>query len=214
MPAKSIIIWQALIWLTVGIGWIITSHIIFLYIIVCSALILGLTFFSHRDPERSIPKGRGIIVAPSDGRVIDIQKGAPMPGNGVTGWRITIFLSLLDVHVNRNPVSGEINHYSYHRGRFHSALSDASSEYNEHTLIGISCECGQVFIRQIAGLIARRIVCRLRVGDGVQKGDRFGMIKFGSRVELYLPSHIVLCIHRGMRDRGGESVIGRFDFKS
>ena len=160
----------------------------------------ALYFF--RDPDRDIPPGP-VCVAPADGRVVQVREEP----DGRT--RISIFLSIFDVHVNRAPVSGRVLSMRYSPGRFRMAhLASASVENERNTLVVEDLAGGsQVELSQIAGLIARRIVCRKQVGDDIEKGERFGLIKFGSRTDLVLGSEWDLAVRPGDRVRGGSSVL-------
>ncbi len=168
-----------------------------------------LAFF--RDPER-VPPGRpGAILAPADGRVVSVAPGVPPAELGlgsVPRWRVSIFLSVLNVHVNRVPVDGTVTRIAYRHGAFVSASMDKASEANERNAIAIRLPDGsELAVVQIAGLIARRIVCSLREGDAVQAGARFGIIRFGSRTDLYLPEGLRPIIAVGQTMIGGETVI-------
>lgn len=160
--------------------------------------------YFFRDPERSIPEGP-VCVSPADGRVVQI-KAEP---EGRT--RISIFLNIFDVHVNRVPVAGRIRSVRYSRGRFRLAHLEAASAQNERNTLVIEEHDGRrrVEISQIAGLIARRIVCRIKTGDTVRKGERFGLIKFGSRVDVLLGQEWEIAVRRGERVAGGSSVLAR-----
>lgn len=162
--------------------------------------LFALYFF--RDPDREIPPGP-VCVAPADGRVVQVRAEP----DGRT--RISIFLSIFDVHVNRAPVSGRVLSMRYSPGRFRMAhLASASVENERNTLVVEDLESGStVELSQIAGLIARRIVCRKRVGDDIEKGERLGLIKFGSRTDLVLGSEWDLRVRPGDRVRGGNSVL-------
>jgi len=171
------------------------------------ALLIIFTIYFFRDPEREIPARRGIIVSPADGRIIGVEKiSSPFSENRVT--KITIYLSLWDVHINRIPVSGKITRVDYKSGRFYPAFEPKASEKNEHTIIEIKGKAGLFYIKQIAGMVARRIVCHLKVGDKVRLGQRFGMIKFGSRVEFYLPLSVNVKVNEGDKVRAGQTIIG------
>ena len=180
-----------------------------LSIIVIVAIVFTVIFF--RDPERITPAGQGVIVSPADGRIVDVKEVTNLSFCESPLNMVSIFLSLWDVHVNRMPISGKIAFMKYSQGRFLPAFIGESSKRNEQNTIGIDGEMGRVFIKQIAGLIARRIVCRLRVGDRINRGERFGMIRFGSRVELFLPTSVKIEVLRGQRVKGGISIIGRAD---
>lgn len=169
--------------------------------LVCACCGLFALYF-FRDPDREIPSGP-VCVAPADGRVVQVREEP----DGRT--RISIFLSIFDVHVNRAPVSGRVLSMRYSPGRFRMAhLASASVENERNTLVVEDLESGStVELSQIAGLIARRIVCRKRVGDDIEKGERVGLIKFGSRTDLVLGSEWDLRVRPGDRVRGGNSVL-------
>jgi len=159
------------------------------FLLLASGCAFLTAFVIHffRDPERRIPDRENVVLAPADGRVLSIESGVLSPTGEETVWRIVIFLSLWDVHVNRVPVSGEIDRIDYRPGGFLPAFSRYASRRNEQNIIRIRTDRGAVFLKQVAGLFARRIVCGLRVHQEVKAGERFGMIKFGSRVELFIP---------------------------
>jgi phosphatidylserine decarboxylase len=170
-------------------------------------VVLGLfCAFFFRDPERKIPDGAGLVLSPADGKVVDVASpvGGPL-GPGST--RVSIFLSIFDVHVNRAPIAGRIERVDYTAGEFLPAFDDKASERNEQNSVVVSDGPTRVAFKQIAGLIARRIVFRKRVDDRVERGERVGLIKFGSRVDVFLPAGTRLKVRRGDRVRGGSSVI-------
>jgi phosphatidylserine decarboxylase len=162
-----------------------------------------------RDPERPIPTGAGLIVAPADGKIVQIreeQEERFLHGRAI---RISIFLNIFDVHVNRMPCAGKIQKIAYHAGKFLSAHLDKASSENEHQAILIETSTGQqLVVVQIAGLIARRIVSWIQPGDSLDRGQRFGMIRFGSRVDTFLPIGTKLRVQKGDRVKGGETIIG------
>jgi phosphatidylserine decarboxylase len=170
----------------------------------------GFLFF-FRDPERNPPADATAVLSPADGRVMVV--GHPEPGLAPPGdWRqVSIFLSPLDVHVNRIPVSGRIAKVAYRPGRYLPAYDDASGVQNERNEIWIERDGGPVVFRQITGVLVRRVVCRAKVGDQVRAGDRFGVMKFGSRIDLFLPPAARLMVSVGDRVRAGESVLARLD---
>jgi phosphatidylserine decarboxylase len=183
-----------------------------------SVLGVGLGLFClyfFRDPTR-VPPGRpGVIVAPADGRVVSVGPGIP-PGElglgSATRWRVSIFLSVLNVHVNRVPATGTVTRIAYRHGAFLNASLDKASEANERNSIALRLTDGrELAVVQIAGLIARRILCSLREGDAVHGGDRLGIIRFGSRTDLYLPEGVLPLVHEGQTMIGGETVIGEID---
>jgi len=172
---------------------------------VAAALaVLGLLcagFF--RDPDRRAPEDPAAILAPADGRVTAVER-AP------EGLRISIFLSVFDVHVNRAPVSGRVESVRYTRGRFHNAMNEVSAAENERNDVRVATDRGPVEVTQIAGLIARRIVCRVKAGDRLATGDRFGLIRFGSRTDLRLPPGAEPAVVPGARVAGGETIVARW----
>jgi phosphatidylserine decarboxylase len=177
---------------------------------------LGLFFaafslYFFRDPERVTPGRVGVVVAPADGTVVSVAPAVPPPelalGTGPR-WRVSIFLSVADVHVNRIPADGKVTRIAYRHGQFLNASLDKASEENERNAIAIRLADGrELAVVQIAGLIARRIVCALREGDAVHAGARFGIIRFGSRTDLYLPEGVRPLVAEGQTMIGGETVV-------
>lgn len=168
----------------------------------------GLAFFVvwfFRNPERTVPDDKGAVVSPADGTVIK----AGTEDNGTT--KISIFMSVLNVHVNRIPVSGTVRKIEYNKGRFLVASKDKASIDNEQNAVTVEDENGRMIkFVQIAGLVARRIVCYLKVGDKVEIGDRFGMIRFGSRLDIYLPAGFSLKVRIGDKTQAGETILGHY----
>lgn len=171
------------------------------------ALTLFVLFF-FRDPERPIPEGEGVVVSPADGRVIVVKDVYETDYLKSKAKQISIFLSVFNVHVNRAPMAGKVVAVKYNPGRFHIASVDKASTDNEQTAMVISNEKGSILVKQIAGLIARRIVCYAKPGDIVKTGERFGLIRFGSRVDIFLPEDSDLNVKVGDRIKGGRDVIG------
>ncbi|MDP9096784.1 MAG: phosphatidylserine decarboxylase [Pseudomonadota bacterium] len=167
--------------------------------------------YFYRDPVRVPPLRPSAIVAPADGRVVLVGLVAPPAELGlgdVPRWRVAIFLSVLDVHINRMPVSGTVMRIAYHHGKFVSAATDKASESNERNAMAVRLEDGRdIAVVQIAGLIARRILCYVREGDRVRAGSQFGLIRFGSRTDLYLPVGVKPLVTEGQSMIGGETVI-------
>ena len=157
-----------------------------------------------RDPSRPVPQEPGVIVSPADGKVEDADWIETAAGSRV---RVSIFLNVFDVHVNRAPVEGTVRLVEYREGAFLNALNAESAVHNEQTLITIDAGAYSVSFKQIAGLLARRIVCNLREGDRVERGQRMGLIKFGSRTDVLLPAHADLRVKAGDRVKGGSSVL-------
>lgn len=157
-----------------------------------------------RDPNRPIPSLPGQIVSPADGKVTEADWIETAQG---TRLKLSIFLNVFDVHVNRSPVKGVISQVQYRRGQFLNAMRPDSGSLNEQNLIVIDGGSYDVAIKQIAGLLARRIVCAVKVGDTVERGERVGLIKFGSRVDVLMPPDAVLKVKKGDRVRGGATVL-------
>jgi len=163
-----------------------------------------------RDPARQGPRGDGLVIAPADGRVVSIvELDEPEFVRG-RALRISVFMNVFNVHVNRHPVSGTVALRAYRPGTFVNATLDKASEHNEQMSLGIRTARGPVLVRQIAGLVARRIVTDPAVGETVTQGERLGLIRFGSRVDTFLPADAVPGVQVGDRTRAGETVIGEW----
>ena len=175
-----------------------------------AAFVLFCLYF-FRDPERTVPDRPGVMVAPADGRVVMVGQAVPpaeLDIGAAPRWRVAIFLSVLDVHVNRVPIAGTITRIAYRHGKFLNASLDKASTDNERNALALRLPSGQeIAVVQIAGLIARRILCDVREGDAVQTGARFGIIRFGSRTDLYLPEGVEPLVAEGQTMIGGETVI-------
>ncbi|MBI3609433.1 MAG: phosphatidylserine decarboxylase family protein [Nitrospirae bacterium] len=167
------------------------------------------TFWFFRDPRRIIPTGEGLIVSPADGRIIEMAEVEEERFLKDRAVKISIFLNLFDVHVNRIPCSGRIRGIHYQPGKFLAANKDLASTENEQNAVLLETPSGvKIVFVQVAGLVARRIVCWVKEGDAVQRGGRFGMIRFGSRTDLFLPLGTELKVMLGEKVKGGSSVIG------
>jgi len=168
-------------------------------------MLLGAFFlWFFRDPERQIPACPGAVVSPGDGKVTDVSL---VTAGGTSRQRISIFLSVFDVHVNRSPIAGVIREVRYQRGKFLNAMGAESAERNEQNIVTVEGEGRTVIFKQIAGLIARRIVFNLKVGDQVARGQRVGLIKFGSRVDVLIDRDAAIQVKAGDRVRGGATVL-------
>ena len=175
------------------------------------ALLLVVFFlWFFRDPNRVIPGEAGALVSPADGKITDVS---PLTMNGTPRLRISIFLNVFDVHVNRSPVSGVIRSVQYRKGKFLNAMNAASAELNEQNVVTVEGDGQIVVFKQIAGLLARRIVFNKKVGDRVERGERVGLIKFGSRVDVLLDASAALEVKIGDRVKGGSSVLARLPAK-
>jgi phosphatidylserine decarboxylase len=157
-----------------------------------------------RDPERAIPQEAGAVVSPGDGKVTDVS---PVTTGSETQTRISIFLSVFDVHVNRSPVTGIIRDVRYQRGQFLNAMNKVSAEQNEQNIVTLEADGQKIVFKQIAGLLARRIVFYTKVGDRLERGQRVGLIKFGSRVDLLVDASARITVKVGDRVKGGASVL-------
>jgi len=182
--------WQAaLVWLPVAL-WVIA-------------------FF--RDPERPGPRGADLLIAPADGRVVSVEGGADEPDFHATAvTRVSIFMNVFNVHVNRYPATGTVAYRHYNPGRFLNAASEKASLDNEQSSIGLQTDRGKVLVRQIAGLVARRIVTDHSVGHEAVQGERLGIIRFGSRVDLYLPPTAEVMVSVGDKTRAGQTVVAQW----
>jgi len=154
-----------------------------------------------RDPERQIPSEAGVVVSPGDGKVTDVS---PLNSQST---RISIFLSVFDVHVNRSPIAGVIRQVQYQKGKFLNAMNEACADCNEQNIVTVESDGQQVIFKQIAGLLARRIVFNFKVGDRLERGQRVGLIKFGSRVDVIFDSSAEVRVKIGDRVKGGASVL-------
>ncbi len=200
------------------------SAAFFWYAAPVFALGLAFVLYFFRDPARCVPDGDGVLVAPADGTVVEVGRvegaelaGLPAPVSQAIGQgpvhRIAIFMSPLDVHVNRSPCEGRVESVVHRPGRFHNARTPEASAENESTTVAladIEGGAGRVVVRQVAGVLARRIVCDASVGNRLKRGQRFGMIKFGSRAEVYVPRDAGFspAVDLGSRVRAGETILG------
>lgn len=172
-------------------------------------LLAAFMVYFFRDPEREIPTGERIILAPADGKIVAIKPFPDWKGPfGEPLVRISIFLSVFDVHVNRAPISALVQEVAHRPGRFMAAWDEEASQENEQTLIRFATPDGDVWVKLIAGLIARRIVCRVQPGHKVAAGARIGLIRFGSRADCILPEAVVLRVRRGQSVKGGSTILG------
>jgi phosphatidylserine decarboxylase len=171
-------------------------------------VLLALFVFSFfRDPERVIPVEAGAVVSPGDGRVVVVtdEENAGRPGK-----RISIFLAVWNVHVNRSPAAGTITRLDYRPGKFLAAMRERASVENEQNVFTLSTDAGEIVFKQIAGLIARRVVSWKKTGDKVARGERIGLVRFGSRVDLWVPKEAEILVKLGDNVKGGSSVLARW----
>ncbi len=171
--------------------------------------LLVLIAFFFRDPERKPPHLPSALISPADGRIIEISEVFEENFLNDVSQRVSIFLSLLDVHVVRSPAYGKVGYLRYEKGRFLPAFHKLAPHKNERNFIGIYNSHAKVLMTQVAGVIARRIVCYLKEGDTLVQGQRAGLIKFGSRVDIFVPMLVEITVRKGQKVRAGETIIGR-----
>jgi phosphatidylserine decarboxylase len=182
-------------------GWLVLTFLGFL-------LTLFIAFF-FRNPKREIPDAKNAILSPADGTIIDIVQCTEERFLKAEALKVSIFMSVLDVHLNRAPIAGKVIERSYNKGRFLVASKEKASLLNEQNAVILEAEDRfKILLVQIAGFVARRIVCYAKAGDQLRKGEIFGLIRFGSRVDLYLPATVKPTVWIGQHVKGGESIIG------
>ena len=198
-PILTAAVIAALAWIIFGKWGLLPTSLIFIFVV---------SFF--RNPERQIPQDPDAIVSPADGKVIfvgDVQEDRLLKG---PAKKISIFMSVFNVHVNRAPFTGAVERVAYNPGKFLVASEDKASLDNEQNAVVLRSDQGPaIMFVQIAGFVARRIVCYLKAGDRIEKGRRFGLIMFGSRLDLYLPPDAQVCVWVGARVKGGSTIVGR-----
>ncbi len=172
-----------------------------------ATLIFTLQFF--RDPERTPPNTPNVIVSPADGKIVLIKEVEHKFFDGKAKM-VSVFMSPINVHVNRSPISGKVTHFKHIEGQYLAAFDHNAGERNERTEIGIENEKVKVFFKQIAGFLARRIICNLKEGDKTTLGERFGMIKFGSRIDIYMPTWVELKVSVGDKVTAGETILATY----
>lgn len=190
-----------------GISLLVNNPIIKVGFIVSgiSAFLFTLSFF--RDPERETPQKSGIVISPADGRVLFIKEVEETKFLNGIGMQISIFMSPLNVHVNRIPMTGEVVYLKHITGDYYIASNNKASEKNERSEIGITTPYGHILFTQVAGFIARRIITNLSIGQGVKAGERFGMIKFGSRVDIIAPANWKIKVKKGDKVTAAETIL-------
>lgn len=185
----------------------------FRWLTASGAMFGSFCLYFFRDPERVTPTRAGAVVAPADGHIVSIEQVPPPPELDIGAeprWRVAIFLSVMDVHVNRMPIAGTVTRVAYHPGLFVNASLDKASEQNERNALALRLDDGRTMaVVQIAGLIARRILCDAQEGDSFATGERFGLIRFGSRTDLYLPPGVEPQVLVGQTTIGGETIIAQ-----
>lgn len=206
---KRIIIGVALVVVLSAVGgWI--ANLLYLKILMAISLLFFIFCgFFFRDPRRTIPIGDRLVLAPADGKVVYVGEEV-IKQNDFTSWgkQVSIFLSIFNVHTNRIPISGVVTYANHTRGKFLAAFKMEATEVNEQTEIHIHTGEMLVKVKQIAGILARRIICYLKEGDRVTRGSRLGYIRFGSRTDLIMPAKTKVLVSVGDRVKGGETIIG------
>jgi len=205
----SVIVWVMIIAIMMAVAGLLIHNGFSVVLYILAVLLLSFTLFFFRDPDRNIPEDPNLIIAPADGTIVtikDVDENTYLKGKGT---QISIFLSLTDVHVNRNPVSGVVEYLKYFPGEYLIAWYDKASELNERAEFGVCHPSGtKILFRQITGYVARRIVYHISEGDTIKAGHRFGMMKFGSRMDIIVPGNVVLNVKVGQKTVGGETVLG------
>ena len=208
---KLPIAWEGIPFILIGIGLTYAFLILDLLVLAIPLGVLTLfIIFFFRDPQRNLVNSEKAVLTPADGKIIAIEKLT----NGDnrfkdTAIKLSIFMSLFNAHINRIPIGGRISQLTYHPGKFFSANLDKASLYNENNIVMLETDKKKkIVLVQVAGLIARRIVCWVKAGDYVRAGQRFGLIRFGSRLEVYLPPDSTITVRKGEKVKAGQTVIG------
>ncbi len=206
----DVIVGSLLLALALIIGGLFVDLLVLkIFLILLGVAFAAFTLYFFRDPERALPGSIDdrVVISPADGKVVVIRDVVDDEYHKGPARQVSIFLSPLNVHVNRYPISGVVDYYRYVKGAYLVAFHEKSSELNERTHIGVRNERFKVLFKQIAGAVARRIVCPVKVGDEVQMGERFGMIKFGSRMDLLVPPEMLIDVKLGDIVVGGETIL-------
>ena len=209
MKKQSIIVKDAIPYLAV-LGLITAAlYLIYPVLAIIPGILLIFVAFFFRNPPRTIPVDEGVLISPADGRILDVSEITEDRFLQDKAIKVSIFLSVFNVHVNRCPISGEIKYRSYRPGKFLPAYKGHASDINEKNYVGIENSTMKIMVTQITGFIARRIVCWVNLGDRVERGELFGLIKFGSCTEIIVPKNVEVLVKKGDKVVGGETVIGR-----
>ncbi len=196
-----------IVFVLIAIGILVNNNFIRIPLILIAVLLIIFTLNFFRDPDRSTPDKNNIVVSPADGRVLFVKDVIDDKFIKGKAKMVSIFMSPLNVHVNRIPISGKVEYLKYIQGDYIAAFEDKASERNERNEIGITSSAGKVLFIQIAGFVARRIICDLKVGDQVNIGNRFGMIKFGSRVDIIVPVQWQVKVNKDDKVTAGETIL-------
>ncbi len=195
------------VFIIIAFSFFVNNNFEKLILIVLPIIFLLFSLYFFRDPERTTPLGDKIIVSPADGKVLFIKDVYDNKFINGKAKQISIFMSPLDVHVNRIPISGKIEYLKYFKGKYIAAFDDKASEENERAEFGIESKFGKILFTQVAGFIARRIVYHIKLGDTVKSGERFGMIKFGSRADIVVPDNWQPKVKKNEHVKAGETIL-------
>ena len=195
------------VFIILAVSFFVNDYFIKLILIFIPLIFLLFSLYFFRDPDRTTPQGDKIVVSPADGKVLFVKEVFDNKFINGKAKQISIFMSPLDVHVNRIPISGKIEYLKYFKGKYIAAFEDKASEENERAEFGIQSKFGKIFFTQVAGFIARRIVFKIKSGDSVKIGERFGMIKFGSRSDIVVPENWQPKVKKGDHVKAGETIL-------
>lgn len=187
------------------------DFVLFVILACCTGFLFLFNFFFLRDPERHTPDGGHLVISPADGTIIKITEVDEPVYLKDKAQLISVFMSVLNVHVNRVPITGKVEYIGYKKGQYLAAFEDNATEVNEQSLIGISGEKGKIFFKQVAGIIARRIINHLDKDDMVKAGERFGLIRYGSRLDVYVPVSAKIKVQLKQKVRSGETILAEFN---
>lgn len=196
----------------ITLGFLVNNTFVKSLLIFVPLIFLLFSLYFFRDPERTTPLGDKIVVSPADGKILFVKDVFDNKFTKGKAKQISIFMSPFDVHVNRIPISGKVEYLKYYKGKYFAAFEDKASEENERAEFGIENKNGKIFFTQVAGFIARRIVFQIKVGDSVNIGERFGMIKFGSRADIVVPDNWQPKVKKGDHVKAGETIL--FELKN
>lgn len=199
------------VFVLIAIGFFITNPYIKYSLFTIGIVFLGFTLNFFRDPERKTPTGNNLVISPADGKIISIIETYDEEYLKSQCIRIAIFMSPLNVHVNRIPISGNVEYLKYYPGKYLVAFEEKSSLNNERMSIGVNSKFGKIKFTQIAGFVARRIVTDLKLNQEVKSGERFGMIKFGSRVDVFIPINAKVKVQLNQKVFAGETILATFE---
>ncbi len=198
-------------YLAILLVFIIICYIVLPWLIIIPGLFFLFVLFFFRNPKRIIPDDELSFISPADGVVMDVERVYEDKFLLAESIRIRIFLSIFNVHVNRSPIAGKVIFRYYRPGKMLPAYKSQASELNEKNYLGIENKNFRILVTQVTGFIARRIVCWVNEGDEIGRGERFGLIKFGSCTELFLPNDVKILVKQGDKVTGGQSILGRVD---